>query len=116
MSDNSAGLLGDALQYALAGGAGVAGRIMYHLHLIQRGECKPWWCMLADMAIALIVGWTVLGLGEWFGVPFKAVQSLSIIAGWSGPQIFNRIIEAGLTKWGGEMPQPKDDKADETQG
>ncbi len=102
MSEQSSNVINDIIQYALTGGAGVAGRIMYHLHLVQRGTRKPWWVVLCDMIIALIVGWTVLGLGDWFGVPFKAVQSLAILAGWGGPRLFNRLIDAGFAKWLGE--------------
>lgn len=101
MSDHDTNMVSDIIQYALTGGAGVAGRIMYHLHLVQKGDRKPWWFVLADMAIALIVGWTVLGLGEWFGIPFKATQSLAIIAGWGGPQLFDRAIAVGFAKWSG---------------
>lgn len=82
---------------------------MFHLHLVQKGEPKPWWYVLCDMAIALVVGWTVLGLGDWFGVPFKATQSIAIIAGWGGPQLFDRIIEASFTRWmSSEKIRPKD--------
>lgn len=102
MSDNSSGLFNDILQYLLTGGAGVVGRGMYHLHLIQKGERKPWWWTLCDMVIALIIGWTVLGLGDWISVPYKAVQSLAIIAGWGGPHLIDRLIEASIRKYLGD--------------
>lgn len=82
---------------------------MYHLHLIQRGERKPWWWTLCDMLIALVIGWTVLGLAEWAGIPFKGVQSLSIIAGWGGPHLIDRLIELVIRKYlGGPLPTTPD--------
>lgn len=113
MSDQSSTLISDIIQYALTGGAGVAGRLMHHLHLAQRGERKPWWFVVCDMAIALVVGWTVLGLGDWFGIPFKGTQSLAIIAGWGGPALFDRMIDAGFAKWAAtDLPPKKVDPED----
>lgn len=77
---------------------------MYHLHLIQRGERKPWWWTVCDMLIALGIGWTVLGLGDWMNIPFKAVQSLAIIAGWGGPHLIDRLIEIAIRKYSGTQP------------
>lgn len=99
MSDHGTNWLNDAMQYGLAGGAAVAGHIMYHLHLIQKGERKPWWWMACGMVIALGIGWTVLGLSDWLSVPFKASQSLSIIAGWGGPRLLDKAVDAGLRKY-----------------
>jgi len=109
MSHADTSFVDDILQYALTGGAGVIGRGMYHLHLIQRGERKPWWWTLCDMLIALVIGWTVLGLGDWAGVPFKAVQSLGFIAGWGGPHLINRLIEAAIRKYLPSAPSPTDE-------
>ncbi len=75
---------------------------MYHLHLIQKGERKPWWWTLCDMVIALIIGWAVLGLCDWIGIPYKAVQSLAIIAGGGGPHLIVRLIEARIRKFLGD--------------
>lgn len=75
---------------------------MFHLHLFQKNEHKPWLWVVCDMLIALVIGWTVLGLGEWIGIPFKAVQSLAILAGWGGPHLMDRLIEAGIRKYLGD--------------
>lgn len=91
--------LGDVLQYVLTGGAGVVGHIVYNLHLIQKGERKPLWWMLCGACIALVTGWTVLGFGDWFGIPYKATQSLAILAGWGGPHLINRAIDAAMRKY-----------------
>lgn len=101
MSDHKFNIdfVNDALQYVLAGGAGIVGHIMYNLHLIQKGERKPWWWIMCGMGIALITGWTVLGLCEWFDIPWKASQSLGIIAGWGGPHLIDRVIKAALGKY-----------------
>lgn len=107
MADSGgSGLLADAFQYLLTGGAGVVGRGMYHLHLIQKGESKPWLWTLCDMLIALGIGWTVLGLGEWFSVPVKATQSLAILAGWGGPHLMDRIIAAGIDRFKAPPSKP----------
>jgi hypothetical protein len=79
---------------------------MYHLHLVQRGERKPWWWTACDMVIALVIGWVVLGLAEWMGIPFKAGQSLAIIAGWGGPHMIDRLIEVMIRKYLGDTSTP----------
>lgn len=99
MSDNGAGLFSDLAQYGITGGAGILGRIMYHVHLAQQGKRKPWLWTLCDVLLALGAGWVVLGLGDWFDVPFKAIQSLAILAGWGGPHMLDRLIIASLRKW-----------------
>lgn len=98
MADSGSGLLADALQYLLTGGAGVVGRGMYHLHLLQKGESRSWVWTLCDMLIALGIGWTVLGIGDWLGISLKATQSLAILAGWGGPHYMDRLIAAGIER------------------
>lgn len=98
MSDGSFGF-NEALQYLLTGGAGVVGQGMRHLHMVQTGKRKPWLWTTFDMMIALGIGWVVLGLGEWFGVPWKATQSLSILAGWGGPHLIDLIIASSVNKY-----------------
>ena len=98
MSDNGVDI-GDAMQYILAGGAGVVGQIMRHMHMIQTGNRKPWLWTFFDMGIALGIGWIVLGLGDWFSVPFKATQSLAILAGWGGPHLMDALILRAIEKF-----------------
>lgn len=105
MSDHGTEWLSDAVQYVLAGGAGVTGHIMYQLHLLQKGERKPWWWIAAGMTNALIIGWIVIGIGDWFHVPFKASQSLSIIAGWGGPRLLDKAIAAAIRKYLGKTDE-----------
>ncbi len=99
--------LSDAIAYLWAGGAGILGRLMYHAHLLQRGERKPWWWVVCDLMIALAMGWIVLGLGDWLELSYKASQSLAIMAGWAGPQVIDRLIAAGIERARGK----DDDKA-----
>ena len=111
MSDHKFNIdfVNDAFQYVLTGGAGVVGHIMYNLHLIQKGERKPWWWVLCGMCIALVTGWTVLGLGEWADIPYKATQSLAIIAGWGGPHLIDQAINRAIDRWIG--PSSSTDEA-----
>lgn len=95
---------GEALQYILTGGAGVVGQGMRHLHMVQTGNRKPWLWTVFDMMIALGIGWVVLGLGEWFGVPVKATQSLAILGGWGGPHLLDMIIASSVNKYLGRHP------------
>lgn len=94
--------LGDVLNYLLAGGAGIMGRAMYHAHLIQRGEQKPWLWIFCDLLIALGMGWIVLGLGDWLGMGMSTTQSLAIVAGWAGPQLIDKLITRSVDKYLGE--------------
>lgn len=93
---------GDLFQYFAAGGAGVAGQGMRHLHMVQTGKRKPWLWTVFDMLIALGIGWIVLGLGDWFNVPFKATQSLAILAGWGGPHLIDLVISRSVAKYLGK--------------
>lgn len=106
MDHNGFGL-GDALQYFWAGGAGIMGRVMYHAHLLQRGERKPIWWIVCDLLIALGMGWIVLGLGDWFDVSYSAVQSMAIMAGWAGPQLIDRIIAKSVDRISSKDPLDK---------
>ena len=81
---------------------------MYHAHLIQRGERKPWLWIICDLLIALGMGWIVLGLGDWLGMGMSTTQSLAIVAGWAGPQLIDRLISRSVDKYLGE---DKDDDA-----
>lgn len=105
---------GDVYHYILAGGAGVAGQLMRHLHMIQSGNGKPWLWTAFDMLIALGMGWVVLGLGEWFGVPVKATQSLAILMGWGGPHLMDLLISRSVDKFLGRAPttEPLDHNPD----
>lgn len=107
MSDGGFGF-SDVLQYLATGGAGVAGQGMRHMHMIQTGNRKPWLWTFFDMLIALGIGWVVLGLGDWFDIPFKATQSLAILAGWGGPHLIDLVIARSVNKYLG-----KEDKTDE---
>ena len=91
--------LSDVIRYLLAGGAGVVGQVMRHMHMVQTGNQKPWLWTLFDMLIALGIGWIVLGLGEWLGVPVKATQSLAIIGGWGGPHLMDILIARSIEKF-----------------
>lgn len=105
MSDNSLGSgIGDLVQYVWAGGAGIMGRVMYHAHLIQQGKRKPLLWVLCDLAIALGMGWIVLGLCNWVGMNQSTMQSLAIMAGWAGPHMIDQLIARALDKYLG----PKD--------
>ena len=107
MSDSSgSGLLADAMQYLLTGGAGVVGRGMYHLHLIQKGERRPWLWTVCDMLIALGIGWTVLGVSDAMGFSWKFTQSIGILAGWGGPHVMDRVIAAGIERIKGPTQEP----------
>lgn len=99
MSDGSSNLLSDALQYLLTGGAGILGRGMHHVYLIQQGRRKSWFWIACDLMIALGMGWVVLGLGDTVGLSFKATQSLAIMMGWAGPQIIDVLITRTLDKY-----------------
>lgn len=98
MSDGGFGF-SDVLQYLATGGAGVAGQGMRHMHMLQTGSRKPWLWTFFDMLIALGIGWVVLGLGDWFNVPFKATQSLAILGGWGGPHLIDRVISRSVDKY-----------------
>jgi len=78
---------------------------MYHLHLIQQGRRKPGLWLLCDMLIALGIGWTVLGLGDWAGLGFKTTQSLGILAGWGGPHFMDRLLSTGLERFSKSTPE-----------
>ena len=97
----------DIVQYILTGAAGVAGQGMRHMQMAQTNNRKPWMWMVFDMMIALGIGWAVLGLSEWFGIPFKATQSLAILAGWAGPHTMDKIISRSIDKYFGK-PQDVD--------
>jgi biotin transporter BioY len=108
MDSDGSNLLSNALQYLLAGGAGVLGRVMHHMWLIQRGQQKSWLWIACDLVIALGMGWIVLGLCAWFDVVWQATQSLAIIAGWAGPHVIDKIIERLITKYLGATEQDED--------
>lgn len=75
---------------------------MYHAHLIQRGDRKPWLWIACDLLIALGMGWIVLGLGDWLGMGMSTTQSLAIVAGWAGPQLIDRLISRSVDKYLGD--------------
>lgn len=74
---------------------------MQHIRMAQKGNRKPWGWIVADMLIALGIGWAALGLCDWFGVPFKATQSIAILAGWGGPHLIDQFIAEGVRKMRG---------------
>lgn len=108
MDTEGTNLAGDALRYLLAGSAGVLGRIMYHLHLVQKGQQKPWVWVACDLVIALGMGWIVLGICVYLHLAWEVTQSLAIVAGWAGPHIIDKAIEKALSKYFGGTT-PKDD-------
>lgn len=99
----------DVINYVLTGGAGIVGQGMRHMYRIQTGNRKPWLWTVFDMMIALGIGWVVLGFGEWFGVPFKATQSLAILAGWGGPHLIEILIAKSVNKYLGDDPTGNSD-------
>lgn len=87
------------VNYVLTGGAGVLGRLMFHSRLVQQGKRKPFtWILLADIPIALGMGWTALGVGVWLGLPQQVTVSLGIAFGHLGPVVIDRIFSGLMDK------------------
>lgn len=86
----------DAIPWALAGSAGMLGRLMFHAKQVQRGQRKPVsWMLLWDIPIALGMGWAALGLGIWLHVAWEVVVSISLISSYLGPHVIDRLF----VKW-----------------
>lgn len=101
MDNEGTNLLNDALRYLLAGSAGILGRIMYHLRLVQQGKQKSWVWIACDLVIALGMGWITLGVCVYFNLAWEVTQSMAIVAGWAGPHMIDRLIEKMLSKYFG---------------
>lgn len=84
------------MQWALTGGAGLIGRLMFHAKQVQSGRRKPFsLALLWDIPIALGMGWIALGLGTWMKFPWEFTISLGLITSYLGPYMIDTIF----TKW-----------------
>lgn len=94
--------LNDAVPYVWTGGAGLLGRIMFHARMVQAGKRKPLsWALFWDVPIAMGMGWSILGVCMWQGLPHELTVSLAIAGAYLGPytvdRIFNRIADKYLS-------------------
>lgn len=96
MSVDANNLVTDAVPWALTGGAGFIGRLMYHASLVQAGKRKPLsWMLFWDIPIAIGMGWLALGLGVMLHTAAEATISLALACAYLGPH----IIDLGFSKW-----------------
>lgn len=96
MGDDMPKWLQDSVPWALVGGAGMLGRLMYHAKQVQAGNRKPFsWVLFWDLPIALGAGWVAYGIAIYFKVPWEATISLSIVASYLGPYAIDTLFE----KW-----------------
>lgn len=97
--------------WAITGGAGMIGRLMYHAKLVQLGKKKPIsWALFWDVPIALGTGWIALGLCTWLGLEWEATVSVAIVVGYLGPYGLDAGIDKFATwKFGEPLNNPKKD-------
>lgn len=96
MEDGLPKWLNDSIPWALVGGAGMLGRLMYHAKMVQAGQRKPLsWALLWDLPIALGSGWFAYGIATYFGFLWEATISIAIAASYLGPYAIDTIFD----KW-----------------
>ena len=100
----------DGLPWAMIGGAGVLGRLMYHAKLVQAGKRKPFtWALLWDVPIALGMGWIALGLGTWLHVQWEVTVSLALGIAYLGPYGIDSVFARWADKKFGGTDNGKTD-------
>lgn len=92
--------MNDATPWAVSGGAGILGRLMYHAKLVQQGKRKPFSVVLmVDIPIALGMAWISLGLSKWMNVIDREPQvALAIVAAYIGTYGLD-ILFARWAEW-----------------
>ena len=73
---------------------------MFHVREVQRGNRKPLsFALLWDLPVALAMGWIAYGLCVWAKLAVPPTISASIVAGYLGPFIVDRMINKATDKW-----------------
>lgn len=78
------------------GAAGVLGRLMFIARQVQRRQRTFWsWELLADLPIALGMGWLAHGICNYFALTGASETSAAITAAYLGP----RAIDSLFWRW-----------------
>jgi hypothetical protein len=78
------------------GAAGMMGRLMFIARQVQRHERRFWSLeLLADLPIALGMGWLAHGISTYFALIAPAETSAAITAAYLGP----RAIDSLFWRW-----------------
>jgi hypothetical protein len=93
---------GEIAPWAMAGAAGMMGRLMFHAKQVQAGRRKPLsWTLLWDIPIALGMGWSALGVCTWRGAPYELMISVALLASYLGPWTLDLVVAKAADKYFG---------------
>jgi hypothetical protein len=85
-----------ALNFLAAVGAAFIGRLVRHLHLVQKGIRRFWGMqLLIELPVAIFMGFVGNGLADWLALSPKSTIGLVAALSYLGPA----AIEQLTMKW-----------------
>lgn len=85
-------------------------RIAFHIHRHISGKKRlTMLVVVAEVPIAIFMGFAGAGLGEWLGLTGKAYVGLIAVLGWLGPSCVEWLFDTLAKRHLGEAPAPRKD-------